>query len=52
VGAEDIGLSEELLEGTELISIPMVVGSDSLNASVAAAVCLYEAARQRKLAEP
>jgi TrmH family RNA methyltransferase len=47
VGAEDTGLTPDLQVGAEPISIPMAAGVDSLNASVAAAVFLYEAVRQR-----
>jgi 23S rRNA (guanosine2251-2'-O)-methyltransferase len=36
-------------EGAESVSIPMAAGVDSLNASVAAAVFLYEATRQRRV---
>jgi 23S rRNA (guanosine2251-2'-O)-methyltransferase len=32
----------------ELVRIPMAGAVESLNVSVAAGVCLYEAARQRK----
>ncbi len=34
----------------ELVSIPMAGAVESLNVSVAAAVCLYEAHRQRSAA--
>jgi TrmH family RNA methyltransferase len=49
IGAEDTGLTPEMREGAESVSIPMAAGVDSLNASVAAAVFLYEATRQRRV---
>lgn len=48
IGAETTGLSPEVLASAdEEVVIPMAGKVDSLNASVAAAVVLYEAARQR-----
>lgn len=48
IGSEKLGLSVEYLEkATTHVSIPMLGRSDSLNASAAAAVILYEAVRQR-----
>lgn len=48
VGAEHTGLSSPWLEtATHLVQIPMVGTVDSLNASTAAGVLLYEAVRQR-----
>lgn len=48
VGAEDEGLSDELVAAATLrLSLPMHGRVDSLNASAAAAVLLYEAVRQR-----
>lgn len=48
IGSEAFGLSSELVQAADhLIKIPMKGISDSLNASVAAGVLLYEAARQR-----
>lgn len=49
VGAEDTGLSRDTI-GTadDVVTIPMRGRVDSLNASVAAAVVLYEAVRQRR----
>lgn len=48
IGAEDRGLSAETLASAhEAVSIPTRGRVDSLNASVAAGVVLYEAARQR-----
>ena len=49
IGAEDAGLSEQARSiARELVRIPQAdTGVDSLNASVAAAVVLFEAARQR-----
>lgn len=47
-GNEDEGVSQETLEWcTHRIAIPMQKNTDSLNVSSAAAVFLYEAARQR-----
>ena len=48
LGSEADGLSEEWLKkADQLVKIPMQVGIDSLNVSVAAAVIIYEAVRQR-----
>lgn len=49
IGAEDAGLSEQARSiAGELVTIPQAdAGVDSLNASVAAALLLYEAVRQR-----
>ena len=49
IGAEDVGLSDRALSlATTSVVIPQAVGStDSLNASVAAGVVLFEAVRQR-----
>lgn len=48
VGAEDRGLTTEMVEAADAaVRIPMEGRVDSLNASVAAAVILYEAIRQR-----
>jgi RNA methyltransferase, TrmH family len=52
VGAEHAGLSGQLqMAAAELVEIPMQGDVDSLNASTAAAVLLYEALRQRQAAE-
>jgi TrmH family RNA methyltransferase len=50
VGAEDAGLSEQAAAvARELVAIPQTgPGVDSLNASVAAAVLLFEVVRQRR----
>ena len=49
IGAEDRGLSEAALESSSArCLIPMQGSVDSLNASVAAAVVLYEALRRRQ----
>lgn len=48
-GNEGAGLSSKLLElAKEKITIPMPGGTESLNVAAAAAVCLFEAVRQRK----
>lgn len=48
LGTEAHGLSRFWLErANELVKIPMNGVCDSLNVSVAAAVCIYEAVRQR-----
>ncbi|MCY0875168.1 MAG: RNA methyltransferase [Firmicutes bacterium] len=48
IGSEAQGLSETLLAGSDLrLSLPMPGQAESLNASIAAAVMLYEALRQR-----
>lgn len=53
VGAEATGLSDALLDvASTRIRVPMAGMADSLNASVTAAVLLYEAARQRWAAGP
>lgn len=50
IGGEGIGLAPEVLaEADQLVSIPMCSPVESLNAAVAAAILLYEAARQRSL---
>lgn len=46
VGAEHAGVSD-VWDGAPAAHIPMVGSSDSLNASVAAAIVLFEAVRQR-----
>lgn len=46
IGAEHAGVTDAWSGGVE-VAIPMRGGADSLNASVAAAVLLYEAVRQR-----
>lgn len=48
LGSEGAGISAGLLaEADETVSIPMAPGAESLNAAAAAAVCLFEAVRQR-----
>jgi len=49
VGNEGAGLSESLLAAaTQQVTIPMPGKVESLNVAAAAAVCLFEAARQRR----
>ena len=48
MGAEGTGLSEDILEAADLrVRIPMRARVESLNVAVAAALLVYEAARQR-----
>ncbi len=48
VGREDTGLSPRWVDAADgLLTLPVAGGVDSLNASVAAAVLLYEGVRQR-----
>jgi TrmH family RNA methyltransferase len=48
IGNEGAGLSPALLAtATHRVTIPMPGGFESLNAAAAAAVCLFEAVRQR-----
>ncbi len=47
VGSEDTGLTPAFRSPGTTVAIPMAGSSDSLNASVATAVMLYEAVRQR-----
>ncbi len=47
VGSESEGLSEHIRSSARLATIPMRGTADSLNVSVAAAIALYEAVRQR-----
>lgn len=52
IGSEGAGLAAEVLSAAdETIAIPMSEQVESLNAGIAAAVVLYEAARQRKQKE-
>ncbi|MBT8045638.1 MAG: RNA methyltransferase [Pontiella sp.] len=49
VGAEDEGLSQTWMRAANAdVRIPMLGRNDSLNVSIAAAILLYEAVRQRK----
>jgi RNA methyltransferase, TrmH family len=51
IGGETEGVGPELQAwGTEEVGIPLAQGVESLNAAVAGAVILFEAARQRRLA--
>ncbi|MFO7656281.1 MAG: 23S rRNA (guanosine(2251)-2'-O)-methyltransferase RlmB [Bacteroidales bacterium] len=53
VGAEDTGLSKPVLKLMDtLVKIPMFGTIESLNVSVATAIILYEAVRQRNFAVP
>lgn len=48
VGSENKGVTEGWLQVGDAIRIPMLGNTDSLNASVTAAIVLYEALRQRR----
>ncbi len=49
IGTEDTGLSPTWLENSGVQArLPMAGSADSLNAATAAAVCLFEAVRQRR----
>ncbi len=48
IGNEAKGMSPAAAEASFLVKIPMEGGSESLNASVAAAVMMYEAYRQKR----
>jgi len=48
IGNEGAGLSQALLNIAKSITIPMPGKVESLNAAAAAAICLFEAVRQRK----
>ena len=51
IGSEGAGVSNAMLAvADERVTIPMAAGSESLNAGAAAAVLLFEAARQRATA--
>jgi TrmH family RNA methyltransferase len=50
LGNEGSGLSAGLLEvATQTVAIPMPGRAESLNVAAAAAVCLFEAVRQRRM---
>lgn len=52
VGAEGSGLTDKAMEFVDqLVSIPLSNDVESLNAGVAGSILLFEAARQRRLAE-
>ena len=49
IGNESNGVSQEVIDiSTELIKIPILGSAESLNASIAAAVIMYEVVRQRR----
>jgi TrmH family RNA methyltransferase len=49
IGGEATGVGPELSAwGSEEVAIPLAAGLESLNAAVAGAVILFEAARQRR----
>ncbi len=48
IGNESNGISKEVIDiSTELIKIPLLGSAESLNASIAAAIIMYEVVRQR-----
>lgn len=48
VGNEGVGLPSEIISAVEgILTVPIVGGTESLNAGIAASIVLYEAARQR-----
>jgi TrmH family RNA methyltransferase len=48
IGSEAVGISDETIKNADLlIKIPMAGRAESLNASAAAAVMMFEAMRQR-----
>lgn len=50
VGNEGAGLSAELVSAAQMCTtIPLAIGSESLNVAAATAVCLFEANRQRTI---
>jgi TrmH family RNA methyltransferase len=52
-GNEGNGISSSFAEGADLIvRVPMAGGAESLNASIAAAVIMFEAMRQSRAADP
>ncbi len=52
MGAEDKGISKSLLQiADDMVAIPLTGKIQSLNVSVAAAVCMYEVVRQRSCRE-
>lgn len=53
IGGEAEGISAELQAwGSDEIAVPLATGVESLNAAAAGAVILFEAARQRRAAQP
>ena len=52
IGSEGFGMGRLMRESCDfLVSLPMFGQVNSLNASVAAGICMYEAVRQRKIAK-
>ena len=52
IGGEADGVGEELAAwSTQAASIPLAAGVESLNAAMAGAIMLFEAARQRRIAD-
>ena len=49
IGNEGAGLTQDLLARSVPITIPMPGKVESLNAAAAAAICLFEAVRQRSI---
>jgi 23S rRNA (guanosine2251-2'-O)-methyltransferase len=50
MGSEEDGISKNILEAsTQSVSIPMQGKTDSLNVSVASAIVMFDALRQRSI---
>jgi len=50
MGSEDLGVSNQIIRrADEVVKIPMVGKTDSLNVSVSAGIFMYEAVRQRNI---
>jgi TrmH family RNA methyltransferase len=53
VGSESRGVSKGIKDAADLsLNIPIYGKAESLNVAIAAAICLYEAARQRRQSRP
>jgi TrmH family RNA methyltransferase len=52
IGGEAFGAGPETRTRAQCVRIPMATGVESLNAAIAGAIMLFEAARQRKIGRP